>query len=63
MAFRVLLLRMLRGERGASAIEYAIIAALIAAVIIGALFALGGVVTDQYDSVSEAFENRTINQQ
>jgi|GEM_PF-1428075 len=63
MAFPANLSRRLRDERGASAIEYAIIAALIAAVIIGALFALGGVVTEQYDSVSEAFENRTVNQQ
>lgn len=63
MSFVTTVIQGLREDRGASAIEYAIIAALIAAVIIGALFALGGVVSDQYDSVSEAFENRTVNQQ
>lgn len=35
-------------ERGASAVEYGLLVALIAAVIVGAVFALGGTLNDAF---------------
>jgi pilus assembly protein Flp/PilA len=44
-----------RGERGASAVEYAMFVALIAAVIIGTVVVLGEQVFDAFDSVIGLF--------
>jgi pilus assembly protein Flp/PilA len=46
--------RMLRDENGATAIEYGLIAALIAVVIIGAVTAVGTKLSDTFTSVSNA---------
>ena len=45
----------LRDESGATAIEYALLAGLIAAVIIGMTALLGETVAGAYDSVNDAF--------
>jgi len=50
-----LLRRLLRNQRGATAIEYAIIAAGIAAVLVGAIATLGGSVTAMWTSIQAAF--------
>jgi pilus assembly protein Flp/PilA len=50
-----LLRRLLRNQRGATAIEYAIIAGGIAAVLVGAIATLGGSVTTMWTSVLNAF--------
>jgi pilus assembly protein Flp/PilA len=47
--------RFLRNERGATAIEYAIIAAGIAAVLVGVIATLGGKVADLWTAVVAAF--------
>jgi pilus assembly protein Flp/PilA len=44
--------RLVREEEGATAIEYGLIAALIAVVIIGAVTALGTGLTDTFNSVA-----------
>ena len=46
--------RMLRDENGATAIEYGLIAALIAVVIIGAVTAVGTQLSATFTSVSNA---------
>lgn len=46
--------RFMKDESGATAIEYGLIAALIAVVIIGALQALGGNLTTNFTDVSTA---------
>jgi len=43
------------GEKGASAVEYAIMASLIAAVIVGAVAILGGKVNDLLMTARDAF--------
>ena len=43
-------------EEGATAIEYGILAALIAVVIIGAVAAVGGSLTDVFDDVDSALQ-------
>lgn len=48
------LLVLLRDERGASAIEYGLIAALIAAVIIGTVDAIGGQLLTAFQAISTA---------
>jgi len=45
----------LGGEEGASAVEYAIMASLIAAVIVGAVAILGGKVNDLLMTARDAF--------
>lgn len=50
-----LLRRILRNQRGATAIEYAIIAGGIAAVLVGAIATLGGSVTTLWTSVQAVF--------
>jgi pilus assembly protein Flp/PilA len=50
-----LLRRLLRNRSGATAIEYAIIAAGIAAVLVGAIATLGGSVTAMWTSIQAAF--------
>ena len=47
-----LLIRFARDQRGATAIEYGLIAALIAVVIIGAVTALGTGVSDNFNTVA-----------
>jgi pilus assembly protein Flp/PilA len=44
-----------KGERGASAVEYALLVALIAAVIVAGLVLLGPTVYDLFDSVEGEF--------
>ena len=44
----------IKNEEGATAIEYALIAALIAVVIISAVSALGGQISDTFNYVTEA---------
>jgi pilus assembly protein Flp/PilA len=44
--------RLLREERGATAIEYALIASLIAVAIVGAVIALGGSVSGLFNTVA-----------
>jgi pilus assembly protein Flp/PilA len=48
--------RLLKDESGATAIEYGLIAALIAVVIIGALQALGGNLKTKFTAVSTALQ-------
>ncbi len=49
--------RFVKDERGASAIEYALIAALIALVIIGAATLLGEEIESVFESIQEALSN------
>ena len=46
------IIRLIKNEEGATAIEYGLIASLIAVVIIGALTALGSSLTTTFTSVS-----------
>ncbi len=48
------ILSFLRREEGVTAIEYGLIAALIAVVIIGALIAVGGGLDAVFDSIADA---------
>ena len=48
------LLKLLKGEEGVTAIEYGLIASLIAVVIIAALIAVGGGLTATFTAVSTA---------
>ena len=52
------LARLFKNESGATAIEYGLIAALIAVAIIGAVGALGGNAGDTFNDVSDAIANR-----
>jgi len=45
-----------RDTRGATAIEYALIASLMALVIIGAVTGLGGTVSDMFDETTTALQ-------
>ena len=45
---------LVKNERGATAIEYALIAALIAVAIIGAVTLVGGDVTSTFNSISSS---------
>ncbi|MHC3126729.1 hypothetical protein OB03_05165 [Brevundimonas sp. GN22] len=53
---RNLLNRFAKDESGATAIEYGLIAALIAVVLIGALTAVGGSLKDKFQNVSDELE-------
>jgi pilus assembly protein Flp/PilA len=44
--------RLMRDQAGATAIEYALIASLIAVAIVGAVIALGGSVTGLFNTVA-----------
>ena len=48
--------KLLRDEQGATAIEYGLIAALIAVAAIGALQSLGGNLTTTFETVSTSME-------
>jgi pilus assembly protein Flp/PilA len=43
-----------RGERGATAVEYGLLVALIAAIIVGTVSLLGGKINDAFSSVNTA---------
>lgn len=47
-------IRLRREQTGATAVEYGLIVGLIAVVIIGAVFALGGHIKDWFDSINTA---------
>lgn len=49
------LARLLKDEEGATAIEYGLMAALIAAVIVGTVGALGGNVSNLFTTIANAF--------
>ena len=53
------MLNFLNDENGATAIEYGLIAALIAVVIIGAVSALGTSVSSTFDTISGALQGAT----
>jgi len=53
------LLAFLKDEQGATAIEYGLIAALIAAVIVAALIILGGNVRDTFNAIATAVSGAT----
>lgn len=44
----------LEGDRGATAVEYGLLVALIAAVIVGIVFTLGGQIQAAFQTVSDA---------
>jgi pilus assembly protein Flp/PilA len=48
-----------RADRGASAVEYGLMLAAVAAVLIGVVFAMGGVVGDMFGSASSCYETQT----
>ncbi|HYG27897.1 MAG TPA: Flp family type IVb pilin [Caulobacteraceae bacterium] len=48
--------RFLKDESGATAIEYGLIVALIAVVIIAAVTAIGGTLEDTFNSVNDSLE-------
>lgn len=54
-----LLLFSRRDERGASATEYGLLAAAIAALVVAILFALGGATVELYDSTCETVASET----
>ncbi|KEQ55301.1 Flp family type IVb pilin [Sphingobium chlorophenolicum] len=49
--------KMLKNEKGATAIEYGLIAALIAVAAIGAMSTLGGKLTNTFNKVSNSLTN------
>ena len=49
--------RFLRDESGVTAIEYGLIAALIAVVIIAVLTELGGAISDKFDLIATTITN------
>ena len=49
---RSIFAKLRRDERGATAIEYGLIAALISVVIIGAVTALGGGISDTFTTIA-----------
>jgi pilus assembly protein Flp/PilA len=53
------LARFSRDEEGATAIEYGLIAALVAVVIIGALTTLGGSISGAFNSISTSINAAT----
>jgi len=54
--------RFLKDESGATAIEYGLIAALIAVVIIGAVTTLGGNLTDIFGRISDRLDGPAPNE-
>jgi pilus assembly protein Flp/PilA len=53
---RVLLNKFIANEDGATAIEYGLIAALIAVVIIGVLTSIGGNLTTKFQAVADGLD-------
>lgn len=54
-----MIMKFFRDEEGATAIEYGLIAALIAVVIIGALTALGTSIQSQFTTIDKAVSSST----
>jgi pilus assembly protein Flp/PilA len=52
--------RLRRDERGATAIEYGMIAALIATVIIAAVTSLGGSLNSTFDLISKTLDDAAL---
>ena len=50
-------IRLRREERGATAVEYGLIVGLIAVVIIGAVFALGGNIAKWFNDINTGITN------
>ena len=50
--------RQLRGDEGASAVEYGLLVAAIAAVIVTLVFALGGVIKDAFQTTCDNVKNK-----
>ena len=50
-----------RNDDGASAVEYGLLVAGIAVVIIGVVFALGGAISGSFDKTCEAIKGSTAN--
>ena len=48
------LLRLLRDDRGATAVEYGLIVAAIAGLIIAVVFVLGGKITNTFNNIQAA---------
>ena len=48
-----------RSDDGASAVEYGLLVAGIAVVIIGVVFALGGAITNSFDKTCDAIKSGT----
>ena len=44
-------LKTVKEEKGASAVEYAILVAVLAAVVVAAVYVLGGKITDLFNSI------------
>lgn len=55
--------RFLKDESGATAIEYGLIAALIAVAIIGAVTTLGGSLTDIFERISGRLDGAAPNEE
>jgi pilus assembly protein Flp/PilA len=51
--------RMITSERGAAGVEYGLLVALIAAVIVGIVFTLGGQVQTAFKAVSDGIAKAT----
>jgi len=51
------LLKFLKDDKGASSVEYALLVALIAAVIVGAVTLLGGNLKTTFDSIASIFSH------
>ncbi len=49
--------RLAQTERGAAAVEYALLVSLIAVAIIGVVFALGGQLSSTFSSVTDGIKN------
>jgi len=53
------IMNLLRNEEGATALEYGLLAALIAAAIVGAVTTLGGVVSSTFSSIATSMQAAT----
>ena len=53
------IMNLIRNEEGATALEYGLLAALIAAAIVGAVTTLGGVVSTTFSSIATSMSAAT----
>jgi len=53
------IMNLIRNEEGATALEYGLLAALIAAAIVGAVTTLGGVVSSTFSSIATSMSAAT----
>ena len=58
---RRLAARRTRGEAGASAVEYGLLVAAIAALIVVIIFALGGVLKDSFSKTCDNIQTKAMN--